>query len=243
MSAPTWWRRARDGAWQRWSHRRADWEPAPGPPPEGAPVTGLLPQPPRDPPPAPGRTLTRNQFALWCLLVAGAILFGSLGVLWLLSRVWDPFNMRGLGVWQGYRRAFIWIALLTAAGEAVAVMLARSGRGEPPAATTLVEPARPSAPTAEPERRTAAEWLADPPTPPESELETPREALRGLARFLSLACWVFAAALGLLGFTCAAQEPSMILGTDPQGAARTSFLMAGGFAIVGILLWAVSRER
>jgi hypothetical protein len=224
-------------------------------------VTGLLPQPPRDPPPAPGRKLTRNQFALWCLLVAGVILLGSLAALWLLSRVWDPFNMRGLGVWEGYRRAFIWIAILTTAGEAIAVMVARSRRGEPPAATTLVEttggftPASPAptdrapdappptAPAPEPERRTAAEWLADPPRPPESELETPREALRGLARFLSIACWVFAVALGLLGFTCAAQEPSMILGTDPQGAARSSFLMAGGLAIAAILLRWAGRDR
>jgi hypothetical protein len=184
-----------------------------------------------------------------------------MGGLWLLSHVWDPFDMRGRGVWEGYRRAFIWIFVLTAAGEAIYVVVGRSGGGEPSAAAPLVEAPGgldlaapppgaaetgappPGGPAAEPERRTSAEWLADPPRPPESELETPGEALRSLARVLAIACWVAAIALGLLGFTCAAQEPSFILGTDPQGAARTSFLMAGGSAIAGIVLWWLGRKR
>ena len=159
------------------------------------------------------------------LLIAAAIMAGSMFLLWALAPVWDPFDVREEGTWKAYRDALPIISVIVLLVEAIAAMVGRVQRGEP------IVP-------------------EDPPPPSPEELEAIQaeragtgDFFRGLARMLAVGCAILAVATGLIGFSCAGQEPSEILGTDPAGAARSSFLMAGGFAVAAILLWWAGRDR
>jgi hypothetical protein len=142
-------------------------------------------------------------------------------VLWALSPVWDPFDVKERGTWGAFRGAFPWIAALTALGEAVAVMIGRVRRGEP----------------LEPENPLPA------PEPSEEDLLPVGAWFRSLARFLAVGAAILAVICFLLAFAFAGQEPSGVLGTDPQGASSSSAWLGGGLAIVAIVLWWLGRER
>jgi hypothetical protein len=165
---------------------------------------------------------SKNQLALLYLGIAGLIILGSMFTLWALSPVWDPFGVHERGVFGAFRRAFPWVLAITIAAEAIAGMIGRARRGEP---LMPEEPLPPPPETADPDFMPVAAWF------------------RSLARFLAVGFAVLAVIAFALALLFASQEPSGILGTDPQGAARSGVLLAGGVALAAILLWWAGRDR
>lgn len=185
-------------------------------------MTGLLAEPPREALPPPRRVFTKKQLAFRYLWIAALIMAGSMFALWALSPVWDPFHVERQGTFEAYGDALPWIAGVVLLVQAVVAMVDRARRGEP------MIPEEP------------------PPPPIEGEAEDLQPVgtwLRSLARFLAIGCAILAVVTGVIGFSCATQQPSEILGTDPQGTAEAGFLMAGGFALAAILLWWAGRDR